>query len=53
LRAGAVEEPALRFVGGQSYNRDFHGEDREGRQWPMMNVFRKTDRIRHTWGSES
>ena len=44
----------LRFVSsaGNSYNRDYHGEDAEGRQWPMMNVFRKTDRIRHTWGSE-
>ena len=44
----------LRFVSsaGNSYNRDYHGEDREGRQWPMMNVFRKTDRICHTWGSE-
>jgi predicted dithiol-disulfide oxidoreductase (DUF899 family) len=44
----------LRFVSsaGNSYNHDYHGEDREGRQWPMMNVFRKTDRIRHTWGSE-
>jgi predicted dithiol-disulfide oxidoreductase (DUF899 family) len=37
---------------GNSYNRDYHGEDAEGRQWPMLNVFRKTDRIRHIWGSE-
>jgi predicted dithiol-disulfide oxidoreductase (DUF899 family) len=44
----------LRFLSsaGNSYNRDYHGEDAEGGQWPMMNVFRKTDRIRHTWGSE-
>jgi predicted dithiol-disulfide oxidoreductase (DUF899 family) len=38
--------------GGNSYNRDYHGEDAEGRQWPMLNVFRNTDRIRHTWASE-
>jgi predicted dithiol-disulfide oxidoreductase (DUF899 family) len=37
---------------GNSYNRDYHGEDAEGRQWPMLNVFRNTDRVRHTWGSE-
>lgn len=44
----------LRFVSsaGNSYNHDYHGEDAQGRQWPMMNVFRRTDRIRHTWGSE-
>lgn len=44
----------LRFVSsaGNSYNRDYYGEDPEGRQWPMMNVFRKTDRVRHTWASE-
>jgi len=45
---------SLRFLSsaGNSYNRDYHGEDAEGRQWPMMNVFRRTDRVRHTWGSE-
>jgi len=37
---------------GNSYNSAYHGEDAQGRQWPMLNVFRKTDRIRHTWGSE-
>lgn len=44
----------LRFVSsaGNSYNRDYHGEDAEGRQWPMLNVFRKADGIRHAWGSE-
>jgi predicted dithiol-disulfide oxidoreductase (DUF899 family) len=44
----------LRFVSsaGNTYSRDYHGEDAAGRQWPMMNVFRRTDRIRHTWGSE-
>lgn len=36
-----------------SYNRDYHGEDAEGRQWPMLNVFlRKDGTLRHFWGSE-
>jgi predicted dithiol-disulfide oxidoreductase (DUF899 family) len=36
-----------------TYNRDYHGEDAEGRQWPMLNVFHRSDgKIRHTWGSE-
>ncbi len=35
------------------YNRFYHGEDADGRQWPMMNVFVKKDgKVRHTWGSE-
>jgi predicted dithiol-disulfide oxidoreductase (DUF899 family) len=35
------------------YNRFYHGEDAEGRQWPMMNVFvKKGDKVRHSWGSE-
>ena len=45
----------LKFVSSEdnSYNRDYHGEDAEGQQWPMMNVFRKEgETIRHTWGSE-
>ena len=38
---------------GNSYNRDYHGEDAEGRQWPMLNVFQKSGKkISHTWGSE-
>ena len=38
---------------GNSYNRDYHGEDAEGRQWPMLNVFQKTGKkVSHTWGSE-
>ena len=38
---------------GNSYNRDYHGEDAEGRQWPMLNVFQKSgNKISHTWGSE-
>ena len=36
-----------------NYNRDYHGEDDKGGQWPMMNVFvRRNGAIRHFWGSE-
>lgn len=36
-----------------SYNRDYFGEDDEGSQMPMLNVFRRDGRvIRHFWGSE-
>jgi predicted dithiol-disulfide oxidoreductase (DUF899 family) len=35
-----------------SYNRDYHGEDEKGAQWPMMNVFRRSKVIRHFYGSE-
>jgi predicted dithiol-disulfide oxidoreductase (DUF899 family) len=36
-----------------SYNRDYHGEDEEGKQNPTLNVFtRDGGAIRHTWGSE-
>ena len=36
-----------------TYNRDYHGEDDEGAQMPMMNVFVKRDgKIRHFYGSE-
>ena len=38
---------------GNSYNRDYHGEDDKGGQWPMMNVFvRRDGAVRHFWGSE-
>ena len=37
---------------GNSYNRDYHGEDEEGRQWPMLNVFQKAGAICHAWASE-
>jgi predicted dithiol-disulfide oxidoreductase (DUF899 family) len=38
---------------GNSYNADYHGEDAEGRQQPMLNVFHRSGgNIRHTWGSE-
>ena len=45
----------LRFLSSadNSYNRLYHGEDEEGRQWPMMNVFVKQDgQVRHFWASE-
>lgn len=37
-----------------SYNRDYLGEDEEGRQQPMLNVFHRDGAaaIRHFWGSE-
>jgi predicted dithiol-disulfide oxidoreductase (DUF899 family) len=39
--------------GGNSYNRDYHGDDAQGNQLPMLNVFvRRDGRIHHTWGSE-
>ena len=37
---------------GTSYNRDYHGEDERGAQWPMLNVFIKDGVVRHFWGSE-
>ena len=38
---------------GNSYNIDYHGEDSEGSQWPILNVFRKQGRvIRHVYASE-
>ena len=36
-----------------TYNRDYFGEDAEGAQRPMLNVFRREGEvIRHFWGSE-
>jgi predicted dithiol-disulfide oxidoreductase (DUF899 family) len=38
---------------GNTYNRDYHGENAEGAQRPMLNVFhRDGPTIRHFWGSE-
>ena len=38
---------------GNSFKRDYHGEDINGEQQPMVNVFhRDGDVIRHFWGSE-
>jgi predicted dithiol-disulfide oxidoreductase (DUF899 family) len=38
---------------GTSYQRDYKGEDDQGQQQPMLNVFEKADgAIRHAWASE-
>jgi predicted dithiol-disulfide oxidoreductase (DUF899 family) len=38
---------------GNSYNRDYRGEDDKGSQRPTLNVFtRKDGGIHHTWSSE-
>ena len=38
---------------GNTYNRDYHGENDKGAQLPMMNVFlKKNGRVRHSYGSE-
>ena len=38
---------------GTSYNADYHGENPDGLQIPMVNVFRKgADGIRHMYGTE-
>jgi predicted dithiol-disulfide oxidoreductase (DUF899 family) len=45
----------LRLLSSAStaYNRDYFGEDAEGAQRPMLNVFRREGEvIRHFWGSE-
>ncbi|MEJ7729338.1 MAG: DUF899 family protein [Polyangiaceae bacterium] len=45
----------LRIVScaGNSYNRDYHGQNSEGAQRPMINVFsRDPAGTRHFWGSE-
>jgi predicted dithiol-disulfide oxidoreductase (DUF899 family) len=38
---------------GNTYNRDYYGEDENGDQWPSLNVFvRRDGRIHHSWHSE-
>ena len=38
---------------GNTYNIDYFGEDDKGNQWPMLNVFHKTnDGIFHTYATE-
>lgn len=38
---------------GNSFKRDYHAEDPDGSQQPMMTVFKRdTDGIRHFWSSE-
>jgi len=45
----------LKFLSSSDnlYNRFYHGEDEDGDQMPMMNVFVKKDgKVRHFWASE-
>jgi predicted dithiol-disulfide oxidoreductase (DUF899 family) len=36
-----------------TFNRDYRGEDEEGQQLPMLNVFRRQgEAVHHFWGSE-
>lgn len=38
---------------GNSYNHDYHAEDADGKQWPILNVFvKRNGKIRHFWASE-
>jgi predicted dithiol-disulfide oxidoreductase (DUF899 family) len=38
---------------GSSFHPDYHAEDADGAQWPIMNVFQRTGgEIRHIWASE-
>lgn len=38
---------------GNDYNKDYFGEDEKGNQWPLLNVFRKTDDgIYHFYATE-
>lgn len=38
---------------GNSFHPDYHAEDAQGSQWPIMNVFaRQGGKIRHVWASE-
>jgi predicted dithiol-disulfide oxidoreductase (DUF899 family) len=45
----------LRLVSSasNSYNLDYHGEQKDGAQWPMLNVFvKRGDAIHHFYGTE-
>jgi predicted dithiol-disulfide oxidoreductase (DUF899 family) len=45
----------LKFLSsaGNNYNRDYFGEDPEGHQCPILNVFvKRKGRVYHSWGSE-
>jgi predicted dithiol-disulfide oxidoreductase (DUF899 family) len=45
----------LRFLSsaGNSFKRDYHGEDEKGHQVPLLQVFHRTEgAIRHFWSSE-
>ena len=38
---------------GNSYSQDYFGEDANGVQWPILNVFtRRGGEIRHAWATE-
>jgi predicted dithiol-disulfide oxidoreductase (DUF899 family) len=38
---------------GNTFNKDYHGESKDGEQLPMMNVFTKKGKtVTHFWGSE-
>ncbi|MDH3589962.1 MAG: DUF899 family protein [Gammaproteobacteria bacterium] len=44
----------LLSAGGNNYSRDYLGENKQGAQMPMLNVFRRQDgRIVHTYATES
>lgn len=45
----------LKFLSsaGSNYNRDYFGENPEGNQWPILNVFvKRRGKVYHSWGSE-
>jgi predicted dithiol-disulfide oxidoreductase (DUF899 family) len=43
----------LRSSANNTYNRDYHGEDDKGAQWPALNVFTRSDgRIHHAYCTE-
>ncbi|MFL5656518.1 MAG: DUF899 family protein [Ktedonobacteraceae bacterium] len=52
-RARGWRRLCLLSSAGNTYNRDYFGENAEGAQMPMLNVFRRDGEvIRHFWGSE-
>jgi predicted dithiol-disulfide oxidoreductase (DUF899 family) len=57
IRAAARERgwTRLRLLSsaGNTYNRDYHGEDASGSQRPCLNIFTRRDgTVRHFWASE-
>jgi len=52
-RARGWRQLHLLSSAGNTYNRDYFGENAEGAQMPILNVFRRDGEvIRHFWGSE-
>jgi len=48
-----VAQSATALLPGNSYNRDYHGENEAGEQLPILNVFvRDGDELRHSWAAE-